>query len=131
MGGPQEQKWPQICSNSKHKKVLIVSGSGGGGPNNRVTEIPGNGPSFGFNYPCFFLTCLCALVISCSLFCGWKVDDEDDMEDEEVDDSGEDWVESSPLDLKQGHQINTLCLNEGVRSHELDCTRNLFYKGQM
>ena len=38
--------------------------------------------------------------MSCSLFCGWKVDDEDDMEDEEVDDSGEDWVESSPLDLK-------------------------------
>ena len=39
--------------------------------------------------------------MSCSLFCGWKVDDEDDMEEEEVDDSGEDWVESSPLDLKQ------------------------------
>ena len=25
MGGPQEQKWPRICSNSKHKKVLIVT----------------------------------------------------------------------------------------------------------
>ena len=37
-----------------------------------------------------FRTCLCALVISCSLFCGWKVDDEDDMDDEEVDESGED-----------------------------------------
>ena len=55
--------------------------------------------------------CLCALVISCSLFCGWRVDDEDDMEDDEVDESGEDWVESSPLDLKI----------EGVRSHESDC----------
>ena len=53
-------------------------------------------------------------MINCSLFCGWKVDDEDDMEDEEVDDSGEDWVESSPLDLKQGHQINTLCLHHCV-----------------
>ena len=31
MGGPQEEKWPQICSNSKHKKVHIVSGGGGGG----------------------------------------------------------------------------------------------------
>ena len=28
MGGPQEEKWPQICSNSKHIKVL---GGGGGG----------------------------------------------------------------------------------------------------
>ena len=41
MGGPQEEKWPRICSNSKHKKVLIVSGGGGGGgPDNRVTENP-------------------------------------------------------------------------------------------
>ena len=54
MGGPQEEKWPRICSNSKHKKVLIVSG-GGGGPNNRVTEIPGNGPSFILDNP-WFLT---------------------------------------------------------------------------
>ena len=54
-------------------------------------------------------------MISCSLFCGWKVDDEDDMEDEEVDDSGEDWVESSPLDLKQT-RVSDLT-NQTVRGH--------------
>ena len=52
MGGPQEQKWPQICSNSKHKKVLIVRWWWWVGPDNRVTENPGNGPSFGFKYSC-------------------------------------------------------------------------------
>ena len=24
-GGPQEQKWSHICSNAKHKKILIFS----------------------------------------------------------------------------------------------------------
>ena len=51
MGGPQEQKWPQICSNSKHKKVLIVWWWWWVGPDNRVTEIPGNGPSFILDNP--------------------------------------------------------------------------------
>ena len=31
MGGPLKAKWPQICSNSKHKKVLS-DGGGGWGP---------------------------------------------------------------------------------------------------
>ena len=26
MGGPQEQKWPQICSNLKYKKVFVMTG---------------------------------------------------------------------------------------------------------
>ena len=28
MGGPQEAKWPRICSNSKHKKVFTVTQPG-------------------------------------------------------------------------------------------------------
>ena len=41
MGGPREEKWPRICSNSKHIKVFIVSG-GGGGLDNRVAEETGH-----------------------------------------------------------------------------------------
>ena len=42
MGGPQEKKWPQICSNSMHKKVLSVGG-GGWGPTAEWRKIPETG----------------------------------------------------------------------------------------
>ena len=38
MGGPQEAKWPQICSNSKHKKVMC-GGGGGWGPTTEWRKI--------------------------------------------------------------------------------------------
>ena len=42
MGGPQEGKWPQICYNSKHKKVMVCGG-GGWGPTTEWRKIPETG----------------------------------------------------------------------------------------
>jgi len=46
------------------------------------------------------LTIRCAFVSNCSRFCCWEEEDDDDMDDDvEVDNGGEEWVESSPLDI--------------------------------